>query len=237
MKALTLLLTLAVSSGCVVNRELVLPPPSMALDAPDVTALWNVSEVFVRANTAGSQNAENRDFAKLKTQLELRLRETLEKQASLGHRLDDAQFGLELVIDVNERSAVSPWFGLGIGLETATLLGGAGIGVLLGGAAAGPLGILIAAPFAVTAALIPPNSREMGQFELALVVRRTADGAVVASRHVHNEWHADLNGFWREEKLALESGAAVSELERALLELVRDVMREQSKGVLIAAPG
>lgn len=231
MKALVLPVVLWLGSGCVVTRELVLPPPAASLPAPEVTALWNVSEVFVRANTSGSADGENRDYEKLKGQLEARLRQTLERQAQLGHRLDDAQYGLELVVDVNERSAMSPWLGLGLGLETVTLLGGAGIGLAVGGAMAGPIGIAAAAPFAVAAALVPPGTRETGEYDLALVVRRRTDGAVVASRHVRHAWAAELNGYFREEKLAKESGGAVAALEAALLALVRDVMREQSAGV------
>jgi hypothetical protein len=232
MKLLALSLTMLLSSGCVVSRTIAFPGSTPSLNAPEVSVQWRVSEVFVRAAAA---NPDNRDYGPLKAQLADRLRKTLEAQAGLGHRLDAPGLGMELSVDVTERSSISPWFGLGAGLETGALLGGGMLGVLIGGSAAGPIGVVAAAPLAVTLALLPPTSRETGEFEVTLTLRRP-DGAVVAARHVRHEWKAELNGFYVEKKLAEESGSAVPQLEQALLELVRDVMRDQSRSALMAAP-
>jgi hypothetical protein len=221
MKALALVLTMLASSGCVLSRSLVLPDSTPMLDAPEVTSRWGVTELFVRSRPENHQ----RDYQALEGQLETRLRRTLEAQTGLGHRKDDAPYGVEVVVDVAETAGLSPWMALGAGLESAVLLGGAGIGMAIGGPPASLLGLLVATPVAIVVALTPPSYAELGEFEATLVVRRKADGVAVATRHVRSQWRAELNGYHREGKLARESGGAVPELEHGLLETLRDVLR------------
>jgi hypothetical protein len=121
MKALALVLTMLASSGCVLSRSLVLPEATPMLDAPEITTRWGVTELFVRSRPANHQ----RDYQALEGQLETRLRRTLEAQTGLGHRKDDAPYGVEVVVDVAETAGLSPWMALGGGLESAVLLGGA----------------------------------------------------------------------------------------------------------------
>lgn len=237
MRLLLLCLAMVTSSGCVLSRSLVLPSSSVALDDPQVSAQWSVGEVFVRTHERGPPMQEPRDFAPLRAQLEARLRRTLEAQGRLGYRADDAPYALEVVVDVRERSVASPWLVLGASLETGTLLGAAALGTAAGGIAGGPIGMLLGAPLAVVAAMIPPTTTESGEFEATVVVRRRSDGAVLASRHVRSDWHLDVNGFRREGKLAHESGAAIPELEQGVLEIVRQVMREESRAHLAARTG
>ena len=96
----------------------------------------------------------------------------------------------------------------------------------LGGPPASLLGLLIATPVAVAAALAPPSQTELGELEATLVLRRKSDGAAIASRHVRSNWRTELNGYAQEGKLASESGASIPALEQQLLETLRDVLRE-----------
>ena len=227
MKMLALCLTMLVaSSGCVLSRSLVLPDSTPVLDAPEVTARWGVTELYVRSGPPQTRGDNPRDYQALKGQLETRLRRTLEAQTGLGHRREDAAYGVEVVVDVSEAAALNGWIVLGGTLESAVLLGGAGIGMVLGGPPGSLLGLLIATPAAVAVALAPPSYTELGELEATVLVRRKADGAVVATRHVRSDWRAELNGYHREGKLARESGRSVPELERRLLETLRDVLRE-----------
>jgi hypothetical protein len=229
MKLLALGLTMLVSSGCVFSRSLVLPDSTPVLDAPEVTARWSVTELFVRSRAATGRN-DQRDYHQLDSQLATRLRSTLEAQAGLGHQKDAATFGVEVVVDVAETSGLNGWMGLGAGLESAVLLGGAGIGMAIGGPPASLLGLLVATPVAVAVALAPPSQTELGDLEATLVVRRKADGAAIATRHVRSNWRTEVSGYSQESKLAAESGASIPALEQQLLESLRDVLRELPPG-------
>ena len=131
-----------------------------------------------------------------------------------------------MVVDVAESSGLNGWMGLGAGLESVVLLGGAGIGMAIGGPPASLLGLLIATPVAVAAALVPPSQTELGDLEATLVVRRKSDGAAIASRHVRSNWRTEVNGYSQGGKLASESGASIPALEKQLLESLREVLRE-----------
>ncbi len=226
MKTLALCLTMLASSGCLLSRSLVLPDTTPMLDAPEVTARWGVSELFVRSRAASSN--EQRDYRPLQDQLETRLRRTLEAQTGLGHRTENAPFGVEVVVDVSESAGINGWLGLGATMESAVLLGGAGIGMALGGPPGSLIGLVLATPVAVVVALTPPSYTELGELEATVVLRRKTDGVVVATRHVRSNWGTEVNGYSRVRKLARESGAAVPELEHRLLETLREVLREAS---------
>lgn len=226
MKTTLLCLTLLASSGCLMSRSLVLPDGTPRLDAPEVTARWDVTEVFVRAQPAATGGNDQRDYGELEAQLQTRLRRTLEAQTALGRRADDAAYGVEVLVDVSERAGLNGWMALGGSLETAVLLGGAGVGMAVGGPPGGLLGLLIATPAAVVVALLPPSVTELGELEATLLLRRKSDGAVVATRHVRSQWRAELNGYSRAAKLAKRSGASVSELELQLLEALRELLRD-----------
>lgn len=232
MKSIALALTLLASAGCVSSRHLAIPDATPVLDAPEVTARWSVTELFVSARPA-----ETRDYQELQTQLETRLRRTLEAQTKLGHRAEGAEYGVEVQVDVHESSGVNGWLGLGAGMEAAVLLGGAGIGMAVGGPPASLLGLLVATPVAVVAALVPPSSTELGELEATIVLRRKADGAVVATRRTRTHWRAEMNGYRQNEKLARESGGAVPELERRMLETLREVLRNQTTTSLSSPQG
>ena len=225
MKTLALCLTMLASSGCLLSRSLVLPDSTPLLEAPEVSARWGVTELYVRSSPAQTKGNDQRDYTVLERQLATRLRRTLEAQSGLGHRQDDSPFGVEVVVDVTERAGLNGWLALGAGLESAVLLGGAGLGMALGGPPGSLLGLLVATPVAVVVALTPPSYTELGELEATLVVRRKSDGVAVASRHVRSNWRAELNGYHLEGKLAHESGAAVPELEQGLLETLRDVLK------------
>lgn len=219
------LLLALLCTGCVLPRVAKLEHPVPVLSDPEISARWRVGEVLARARSAGDASGQLRDYGPLKQQLEARLRTTLESQAALGHRTQDADFEVDLELEVAETSGLSPWFGLGLGLETGTLLAGAAGGLALGGPPGILVGMLVATPIAIAAALAPPTTTELGEYEAKLVVRRRG-GDVVASRHVRRSWRAELNGYHHEQKLARESGPAVLELERALLEELRGALRE-----------
>lgn len=216
MKTLALCLTMLASSGCLVSRSLVLPDSTPVLDAPEVTARWGVTELFVRSKAAGMRDTQQREFEQLEAQLASRLRQTLEAQTGLGHQKERPEFGVEVVVEVTERSAINGWMGLGAGLESAVLLGGAGVGLALGGPPASLLGLLIATPVAVVVALLPPSQTEFGELEATVVLRRKADGAVVATRHVRSNWSAEVSNYTAKGELARESGASVPELEKRI---------------------
>lgn len=220
-----LLLLLVAASGCVMPRvaKLDLPPPR--LDDPEVHATWKVGEVLARAKPGVDTNGRLRDFAPLKDQLEARLRETLEGQAGLGHRGEQAEFEVSVELDVTEVSGLSPWLGLGLGLEAGVLLAGAVSGMAAGGPPGSLIGVLVATPVAVAVALAPPHTTELGELEARVTVRRRG-GEVLVTRHVRRSWRGELNGYHREQKLARESGVAVLELERALLEELRSALKE-----------
>ena len=227
MKTCALCLTMLVASpGCVLSRSLVVPDFTPLVDAPEVTARWGVTELYVRSGPAQTQGEGPRDYQDLKVQLETRLRRTLEAQTGLGHRKQDAAYGVEVVVDVSESTALNGWMVLGGSLESAVLLGGAGIGMAVAGPPGGLIGLLIATPAALVVALAPPSRTELGELEATVLVRRKADGAVVATRHVRSDWRAELNGYHREGKLARESGGSVPELEQRLLETLREVLHE-----------
>ena len=236
MKTLALCLTMLASSGCVLSRSLVLPDTTPVLDAPEVTARWAVTELFVRSRPAESGGNGQRDYQELRGQLETRLRRTLEAQTGLGHRMENAEYGVEVVVDVSETSGINGWLGLGASLESAVLLGGAGVGMALGGPPASLLGMLIATPVAIVVALTPPSYTELGELEATVVLRRKADGVVVATRHARSHWRKDMNGYHRKEKLARESGGAVPELEQQLLETLREALREVQVGLPFPRP-
>jgi hypothetical protein len=225
MKTLALCLTMLASSGCVVSRSLILPDATPLLDAPEISARWGVTELYVRSRPPNTNRNDQRDYTGLERQLATRLRRTLEAQTGLGHRQDEAPFGVELVVDVTESAGLNGWMVLGAGLESAVLLGGAGVGMALGGPPGSLIGLLVATPVAVVAALAPPSQTELGELEATIVVRRKSDGVAVASRHVRSNWRAELNGYHREGKLAHESGAAVPELEQGVLETLREVLK------------
>jgi hypothetical protein len=226
MRTLALCLTMLASSGCVLSRSMVLPDATPVLDAPEVTARWGVTELYVRSRPAESGGNGQRDYQELRGQLETRLRRTLEAQTGLGHRRESAEYGVEVVVDVSETSGINGWLGLGASLESAVLLGGAGIGMAVGGPPASLLGMLIATPVAIVVALTPPSYTELGELEATVVLRRRADGVVVATRHARSHWRTDMNGYHRKEKLARESGGSVPELEQQLLETLREVLNE-----------
>ena len=234
MKTLALCLTMLASSGCVLSRSLVLPDATPVLDAPEISARWGVTELFVRTHAASTNGSENgqRDYTELKRQLETRLRRTLEAQTGLGHRKDDPAFGVEVVVEVAESAGLNAWLGLGAGMETAVLLGGAGVGMALGGPPGSLLGLLAATPVALLAAYAPPSHTMMGELEATVVVRRKSDGVAVATRHVRSNWRAELNGYHLERKLAQESGASVPELEQGMLAALREMLRELPGGQL-----
>lgn len=226
MKTSLLCLTVLASSGCLMSRTVVLPDSTPLLDAPEVTARWGVTELFVRSQAVASGGNDQRDYHELQDQLQTRLRRTLEAQTGLGHRKDEAAYGVEVVVDVAERAGLNAWMGLGSGLETAVLLGGAGVGMAVAGPPGSLLGLLVATPAALVVALLPPGVTELGEFEATVVLRRKSDGGVVATRHVRSHWRADVNGYSRSNKLAKASGASIPELEAQLLETLRDVLRE-----------
>lgn len=219
-----LLVLLAAASGCVLPRvaKLDLPPPH--LDDPEVQVTWNVGEVRAHAVPRTDSNGSVRDYAPMKAQLEARLRETLEAQAGLGHRATQGEYEVSVELDVTEASGLSPWLGLGLGLEAGVLLAGAAGGMALGGPPGGLVGVLVATPLAVAAALAPPSTTDLGELEARLTVRRRG-GEVLVSRHVRRSWRDELNGYHREQKLARDSGVAVLELERALLEELRSALK------------
>lgn len=226
MKSILLGLTMLISSGCLMSRSLVLPDNTPLLDAPEVSARWGVTELFVRSQAAATGGNDQRDYEKLQTQLQTRLRRTLEAQTGLGHRKEDAAYGVEVMVEVAERAGLNGWMGLGSGLETAVLLGGAGVGMAVAGPPGSLLGLLVATPVAVVVALLPPAVTEFGEFEATVVLRRKSDGAAVASRHLRSNWRAEVNGYSRDTKLAKASGASIPELEAQLLETLREVLRE-----------
>ena len=230
MKTLALCLTMLASSGCLLSRSLVLPDATPMLDAPEISARWGVTELYVRSSPAQTKGNDQRDYTVLERQLATRLRRTLEAQTGLGHRQDSSPFGVEVVVDVTERAGLNGWMALGAGLESAVLIGGAGVGMALGGPPGSLLGLLVATPVAIVAALAPPSYTELGELEATLVVRRKSDGVAVASRHVRSNWRAELNGYHLEGKLAHESGTAVPELELGLLETLREVLKDLPPG-------
>lgn len=217
-------LLLLVTSGCVVPRLARLDHPPPNLVDPEVTVRWGVGDVIARAHPGGDANSGVRDYGPLKQQLEARLRSTLEGQAGLGHRAADADYEVSVELEIAESAGVSPWFGLGAGLETGVLVAGAAAGMAVGGPPGSLVGMLIATPVAIVAALAPPTTTELGEYEAKLIVRRRG-GDVVASRHLRRSWRAELNGYHREQKLARESGPPMLELERALLDELRDALR------------
>lgn len=220
MKTLVLCFLCLTGSGCVLSRSLRLPDESQVLEVSPQATHWAVSEVFVRSSVAGAggQIGEPRQYQELKRELETRLRSTLQAQTLLGHQAEGAPYEIEVLVDVEEAGAASPWFCLGLGLEVSILSGGAAVGAVVAGPPGALLGMLAATPPAIVAALVPPVTTESGQFEATLTIRRRVDGAAVATRHVVTEWKAELNGFERREQLAAASGAAVPQLEKALLE-------------------
>lgn len=226
MKTSLLCLTVLASSGCLMSRTMVLPDSTPLLDAPEVTAHWGVTELFVRSRAVASGGNDQRDYKDLQDQLQTRLRRTLEAQTGLGHRREEAAYGVEVVVDVAERAGLNGWMTLGSGLETAVLLGGAGVGMAVAGPPGSLIGLLAATPAAIVVALLPPGVTEFGELEATVVLRRKSDGAVVASRHVRSNWKADVNGYSRDTKLAKASGASIPELEAQLLETLREVLRE-----------
>ncbi len=228
MKTIALCLTMLASSGCLLSRSIVLPDSTPVLDAPEVTARWGVTELFVRSKPS------DRDYKLLEDQLGTRLRSTLEAQEGLGHRKHDAAYGVEVVVDVTESGGMNGWIGLGASLESAVLLGGAGAGMLIAGPPGSLIGLLLATPAAVAVALTPPAQTELGELEATVVLRRRSDGAVMATRHVRSNWRVDMNGYGRDEKLARESGTSIPELEQRLLETLRDVLREVPPPVSIS---
>jgi hypothetical protein len=223
MKTIALCLTMLASSGCLVSRTLVLPESTPLLDAPEVSARWGVTELYVRSSAT---NSDQREYKQLQGQLETRLRRTLEAQTGLGHRKEDSKYGVEVLVQLNETSAVNGWMGLGATLESAVLLGGAGAGFAIAGPPGGLVGLVLATPVAVAVALTPPSSTELGELEATVMLRRKSDGAVVATRHVRSNWKAEMNGYGRDKKLARESGTSIPELEQRLLETLREVLRE-----------
>lgn len=230
MKTFALCLTMLASSGCLLSRSLVLPDNTPLLDAPEVSAQWGVTELYVRSQPAATSGGDQRDYAQLEDQLETRLRRTLEAQTGLGHRKEEATYGVEVVVDVTESAGINGWLGLGASLESAVLLGGAGLGMAVAGPPGSLLGLLLATPVAVIVALTPPSYTELGELEATVVLRRKADGLVVATRHVRSNWHAEVNGYGRSDKLAKKSGASIPELEQRLLETLREVLREVPPG-------
>lgn len=234
MKMLALCLTMLASSGCLISRSLVVPDSTPLLDAPEVDARWGVTEVFVRSRPTAAAN-DQRDYTQLQGQLATRLRRTLEAQTGLGHRKDAAAFGVEVVVDVTETSGLSPWMGLGAGLETAVLIGGASVGMAVGGPPASLIGLLIATPVAIVVALTPPSSSEHGELEATVVLRRKSDGAAIATRHVRSDWRANVNGYHLETKLAAKSGAALPELEHGMLEALREMLTQLPSAEVSAA--
>jgi hypothetical protein len=237
MKMIALALTLLVSAGCVSSRHLTIPDATPVLDAPEVTARWGVTELFVRSRPADTGGNGQRDYKELQTQLETRLRRTLEAQTRLGHRAEDADYGVEVQVDVHEASGVNGWLALGAGMETAVLLGGAGLGMAVGGPPASLLGLLVATPVALVVALAPPSHTELGEFEATVVLRRKADGVVVATRRTRSSWRAEMNGYHQKEKLARESGGSVPELERKILETLREALKDQTTPSLSSRGG
>ena len=174
MKILALCLTMLASSGCLLSRSLVLPDTTPMLDAPEVTARWGVTELFVRSRAASAN--EQRNYRPLEDQLETRLRRTLEAQTGLGHRREQADYGVEVVVDVSESAGVNGWLGLGATMESAVLLGGAGVGMAVAGPPGSLIGLLLATPVAVVVALSPPSYTELGELEATVVLRRKTDG-------------------------------------------------------------
>jgi hypothetical protein len=96
----------------------------------------------------------------------------------------------------------------------------------IAGPPGGLVGLVLATPVAIAAALIPPSYTELGELEATVVLRRKKDGEVVATRHVRSNWKAEMNGYGRDQKLARESGTSIPELEQRLLETLREVLRE-----------
>lgn len=226
MKTSLLCLTLLASSGCLMSRTMVLPDSTPLLDAPEISARWGVTELFVRSQSPASGGNDQRDYRQLQSQLQTRLRRTLEAQTGLGHRKEEAAYGVEVTVDVAERSGLNGWMALGGGMETAVLLGGAVLGMVIAGPPGSLLGMLAATPVALVVALLPPSVTEFGEFEATVVLRRKSDGNVVATRHVRSDWSAEVNGYSRDHKLARASGASIPELEAQLLETLREVLHE-----------
>jgi hypothetical protein len=225
MKNALLLCLAMISSGCVLSRSVVMSDAIPTLEAPEVKARWDVKEVFARASAGGMSDGQLRDFAPLKEQLETRLRRTLQAQSNLGRRAENPEFEISLDINVGEHTGLSPWLGLGLGLETGVLLAGAGAGFAIGGPPGGLIGLLVATPIAIVSAATPPNTTEVGEFEGTISLRRPG-GPVIATRHVRSSWKTEMNGYHRETKLAKESGEGAKGFEREILEALRQMLLE-----------
>jgi hypothetical protein len=225
MNRIFLLCLSLAAQGCLVSRTLVLGDPLPSLQAPHVAASWKVGEVVAHATSENANQSALRDFAPLKAQLEEHVRKTLEGQVALGTLSPTADYEVDVRLEVDERSGLSPWFGLGLGMEAGILVAGASVGTAIAGPAGTLTGMLVAAPVAVLAAMTPPNSSERGEVGAELTIRRRARPEV-AKRHVRHIWKRELNGFFKKQRLAEESGAAVMDLERAVLTNVRDMLLE-----------
>ena len=214
------------ASGCVVTRTVTLPEvASPVLQAPEVTARWDLGDIAVRAGGTDRAQGAVRDYRPLEEQLETRLRRTLEAQAGLGRRAGAKDYVVDVVVELGERSGVNPWILASAGAETATLLAGLGLGTAAGGPIGGLVGMLAATPLALLVAFAPPAATELGDLHATVVVRRPGEAALL-TRRVRGGWRADVNAYSGARRLAQATGGAVQELELSLLDALRAALVE-----------
>lgn len=242
MKRLALLVMAVGLSGCRIARTLVLPDPLPDRPALATTHTWRLTELTAEASAAGVSGAAlvNTDYGPVRDGLTSRLRSTLEAQQALGYTPEGARYNLEVSLRAREAFGIGPAMGAALAVELGVL----GLGTLVGGLvgarldAAGPsststgailgptIGMAASLPLALVSAFAFKAGLVRGEYSADLTLRRRSDRVPVAHRKVVSTWeqaHDSLNG---PAQVAQGSGAAVPELERAVLAAIRSMLVE-----------
>ncbi|MDP3233679.1 MAG: hypothetical protein Q8N26_12945 [Myxococcales bacterium] len=242
-------------TGCTAQRYLTLPNETVVAPVlPESLAgqTWRLGEVTTRVEVAsgnqwGGAAATNVDVEQLRSQLTERIKSTLKAQKGLGAIEGPTLYQLEVELGARELYGLGKGFALGIGLEVGILLAGAGAGAGIGAATRQPgsdaslavltgsqIGLAVALPVALLAALLCDIGGVRGEYTATLTLRRRSDRVPVATRRLTSAWRADYNGFAGAEKVAKFSGDAVPEFERVLLEGVKSMLLEVNEPLAVA---
>lgn len=253
-----LMVLLSLTTGCTAQRYLTLPnerPATTTVSLPEVVPgqTWRVGEISTRVEAAsgmqgwGAGGAANLDTDQLKAQLTDRVRSTLTMATALGAIDGPAVYSLEVDLVAKELYGFGRGLPLGLALETGILLAGAGAGAGIGHAIDSSrgqdrlsavfgmsIGLLAAIPAALLAAFATDLGAVRGEYGATLTLRRRADRVPVATRRLSSAWRTDYNAFGVEAKLAKQSGDAVLEFERVILEGVKSMLIEVNEPLATA---
>lgn len=216
--------------GCIAHRSMQLSDERTLL-TPQPFQLGAISTSIQVRGTSG--NLSQLDVAPLRTQLERRLRSTLE-----GGATPNAPYTLDVEVDLEEEHGIGAGMAAGLATETGVLAIGTTAGAIIGAlalpGAGAPLGAVIgmlaASPPALASAFAFDLNGVTAEYRATLSLRRRSDQAQVASRRVVTPWRASFSSYALDDRLARATGDAVGALEADLATALHEIFTDLAPG-------